>query len=107
MSWLVLILAGLCEIVWALGLKFSNGLTKPIESAVTIFFMIFSLYLLAVASREIPIGLSYTVWVGIGSIGAFVGNIVLFQEKASSVQIFFFTVIVVGILGLKLSSLKR
>lgn len=105
-SWIVLVIAGICEVVWALGLKFSNGLTKPFEATVTILFMILSLYLLAVAARNIPISIAYTVWVGIGAVGAFLGGIAFFNEKVSLVQIVFFVVIVIGIIGLKITSIK-
>ncbi len=101
-SWITLVVAGIFEVFWALGIKASNGLTKPFASVVTVIFMIASLYLLAVASRQIPINISYTIWVGIGAIGTFLGNIVFFGEKTSPSQLLFFTIIVVGIIGLKL-----
>jgi quaternary ammonium compound-resistance protein SugE len=103
-SWVILIIAGLCEIVWALGLKSSEGLTKPYQSVVTIIFMAISVYLLAVASRQIPMGISYTIWVGIGTIGTFIGNILIFNEKTTTFQIFFFTIVVIGIAGLKFTT---
>jgi len=103
-SWLILILAGLCEVVWALGLKFSNGLTHVRSSTITIIFMIVSIYLLAIAARHIPIGISYSIWVGIGAVGAFLGGIFLFQEKVNLAQISFFMLILVGVVGLKVCS---
>lgn len=106
MSWLILILAGLCEVVWALGLKISGGLTKPFESAVTIVFMILSIYLLAVAARQIPISISYTVWAGIGAIGTFLGAVIFLGEKVNIYQTIFFVMVVIGIIGLKFSSFK-
>lgn len=105
-SWLILILAGLCEIVWALGLKYSDGLKKPFEAFVTIIFMIVSLWLLAVATREIPIGIAYSIWVGIGAIGAFIGGIYLFSEEVSFLQIIFFCIVLVGMIGLKITSIN-
>ena len=104
MSWFLLLLAGLFEVVWAMGLKYSHGLTKPLPAAITIIFMILSVYLLAVATRQIPIGIAYTVWVGIGAIGAFIGSIVLFDMRASFLQILFFSLILIGLIGLKLAS---
>ena len=100
LSWFFLIIAGLCEIVWALGLKYSNGLTKPFITVVTIIFMVLSVYLLALAVKQIPISISYTIWVGIGAMGAFIGGIFLFDEKVTMLQI------MVGIIGLKVTSTK-
>ena len=105
-SWIILFIAGVCEVVWALGLKFSHGLTKPLESIVTVVFMILSMYLLAVAARQIPIGIAYTVWVGIGAIGAFIGGIALFGEKVTAAQLMFFVIVIIGLVGLKLSSIR-
>jgi len=106
LSWLILILAGICEVVWALGLKISGGLTKPFESIVTIAFMILSIYLLAVAARQIPISISYTVWAGIGAIGTFIGGVFFLGEKVNTYQTIFFILVIVGIIGLKISSFK-
>ena len=105
-SWLILIAAGLCEVVWALGLKVSGGLTKPVESAFTVLFMILSLYLLAVAARQIPISIAYTIWAGVGAVGTFLGGVLLLGEKVNFQKTLFFVMIVVGILGLKVSSIK-
>ncbi|MBS0235798.1 MAG: multidrug efflux SMR transporter [Proteobacteria bacterium] len=104
-SWIILILAGICEIVWALGLKFSEGLTKPMQSAITIAFMVLSLYLLAVASRHIPIGISYSVWVGIGAFGTLVGSMLLFGDKINFIQLMFCITLVISVLGIKLSAI--
>lgn len=103
-SWLILILAGLCEVVWALGLKLSNGLTLLRPTIVTVVFMVLSVYLLAVAVRSMPVSLAYSIWVGIGAVGAFVGGIVVFHEKTNLMQILFLVLIVAGIIGLKLYS---
>ncbi len=106
LSWIFLITAGICEIVWALGLKYSNGLTKPFITVVTIIFMALSVYLLALAVKHIPLSISYTIWVGIGAMGAFIGGIFLFNEKVNILQIVFFITIMVGIIGLKVTSTK-
>lgn len=106
LSWFFLIAAGVCEIVWALGLKYSNGLTKPFVTIITIIFMALSVYLLALAVKQIPLSISYTIWVGIGAMGAFIGGIFLFNEKVNVLQIVFFMTIMVGIIGLKATSTK-
>ncbi len=106
LSWIYLILAGLCEIVWALALKYSHGFSKPVSSIVTLVFMLVSIYLLALAAKQIPISIAYTVWVGIGALGAFLGGIFLLSEKVSFVQVCFFLLIVIGLIGLKLTALK-
>lgn len=106
LSWFFLIVAGLCEIVWALGLKYSNGLTKPFATVITVIFMVLSIYLLALAVKQIPISISYTIWVGIGAMGAFLGGIFLFNEKVSMLQVIFFATIMIGIIGLKVTSIK-
>lgn len=106
LSWVFLIAAGLCEIVWALGLKYSNGLTKPFITIVTIVFMALSVYLLALAVKQIPLSISYTIWVGIGAMGAFLGGIFLFNEKVNTLQMIFFLAIMIGIIGLKMTSTK-
>jgi len=102
--WLILIIAGICEVIWALGLKFSNGLTKPAPALVTVICMILSVYFLVIAAKQIPIGIAYAVWAGIGVIGTFLGNIIFFDEKFSNIQIMFFIIIVIGIVGLKLAT---
>jgi len=101
-----LIAAGICEVIWAFGLKYSNGLTKPLVSVVTIIFMGLSFYLLALAVKHIPLSIAYTIWVGIGAMGAFIGGVFLFGEKVTVLQTLFFLFIMIGIIGLKLSSIK-
>ena len=103
-NWIILILAGLFEVAWVMGLKLSNGFTKPIESVITIIFAALSLYLLAVASREIPVSISYIVWVGVGAVGVFLSNVIFFGNKVTMPQIIFFIIILIGIIGLKFSS---
>lgn len=102
--WIILFLAGVCEVVWTLGLKFSNGLTKPAAAAITIAFMALSMYLLAVATRSISIGVTYPIWVSIGVVGAFLGGAALFGDRVTIVQAAFCLMIVIGIVGLKLTS---
>jgi quaternary ammonium compound-resistance protein SugE len=103
-AWIMLGAAGLLEIVWAIGLKYTQGFTKPVPSAVTIAAMIASMWLLAQAARELPIGTAYAVWTGIGAVGAALLGIMLFQESANLVRIGCIALIVLGIAGLKFST---
>lgn len=103
-AWIMLGAAGLFEIVWAIGLKYADGFTKPIPSAITITAMVISMWLLAQAARDLPIGTAYAIWTGIGAVGAALLGIMLFQESANLVRIGCVALIVVGIVGLKLST---
>lgn len=102
-SWFLLLLAGLCEVGWVLGLKYANGSFFTRYSIIIVTFMFFSMYFLAIAVRNIPIGIAYSVWVGIGAAGAYLGGILVFHEKVNLLEIFFVSLIVVGIIGQKLS----
>lgn len=104
MAWLVLSLAGLLEIVLALGLKFTDGFTRPLPSVVTGVALVGSTLLLAHASRTLPIGTAYAVWVGIGVIGAALGGIVLFDEPITPLRSTFLILLTLSIVGLKWSS---
>lgn len=101
-AWLLLLLAGLLEIVWAIGLKYSDGFTKSTASAITIAAMAASMYLLAQAARTLPIGTAYAVWTGIGAVGAALLGMMLFAESASLMRVACIALIVAGIVGLKL-----
>lgn len=103
-AWIMLAGAGLLEIVWAIGLKYADGFTKPVPSAITIVAMAISMYLLAMAARDLPIGTAYAVWTGIGAVGAALLGMMLFNESASLVRLACIGLIVAGIVGLKLSS---
>lgn len=103
-AWILLGAAGLLEIVWAIGLKYAEGFTKPVPSAITIAAMVASMWLLAQAARDLPIGTAYAVWTGIGAVGAALLGIMLFQESANIVRIGCIVLIVAGIVGLKLST---
>ena len=103
-SWIMLVAAGLFEIVWAVGLKYADGFTKPVPSTITIAAMAVSMLLLAQAARDLPIGTAYAVWTGIGAVGAAVLGIMLFQESANLVRLGCIALIVLGIVGLKLST---
>jgi quaternary ammonium compound-resistance protein SugE len=101
-AWLLLFLAGLLEVAWAVGLKYTDGFTRPWPTVATLVAMIGSVVLLALAVRTLPLGTAYAVWTGIGTAGAVLLGIVLFQEPATLARLFFVGLIVAGIVGLKL-----
>ncbi|MGV3524829.1 MAG: quaternary ammonium compound efflux SMR transporter SugE [Candidatus Sericytochromatia bacterium] len=104
MSWILLTLAGLLEVGWAIGLKYTAGFTRPVPSVLTAAAIVGSMLLLAKASQSLPIGTAYAVWVGIGAAGAAVLGILLFQEPVSPARLFFLALLLVAIGGLKLTS---
>jgi quaternary ammonium compound-resistance protein SugE len=104
MAWIYLILAGIFEVVWAMGLKYSQGFTRLYPSLITIAGMLVSFYLLSVAIRTLPIGTAYAVWTGIGALGAVVFGILFFNEPASVARIVFICLLLIGIIGLKATS---
>lgn len=104
MYWIILIIAGLFEVAWAIGLKYTEGFTKLFPSIFTIISMIISMGLLAYAVKHIPVGTAYAVWTGIGAVGTAILGIILFNESKEMIRIFFIFLIVVGIVGLKIFS---
>ena len=104
MAWLYLFVAGVFETAWAIGLKYSAGFTKFGPSVFTVVAMSVSLYLLALALRTIPVGTGYAVWTGIGTVGAAILGIYLFNESREISRILCILLIVAGIVGLKLTS---
>jgi quaternary ammonium compound-resistance protein SugE len=104
MNWIVLLLAGLFEVVWAVGLKYTHGFTRPLPSVITVSAMLASFWLLSLALKTLPLGTAYGVWVGIGTVGAFIAGIVLFGEAITLLRVASVALIVVGLVGLKLSS---
>ena len=104
MSWIVLFIAGLLEVVWAIGLKYTHGFTRLTPSVITITAMIVSIVLLSWAMRSLPVGTAYAVWTGIGAVGAAITGILLLGESASQARIARLALIVAGIIGLKLST---
>jgi quaternary ammonium compound-resistance protein SugE len=104
MSWYVLVVAGLFEVAWAVGLEYSDGLSKPVPTAGTVVALVVSMVLLAKALENLPVGTAYAVWTGIGAVGTATLGIVLFDEPADLARVGFIGVIVVGIVGLHLSS---
>jgi quaternary ammonium compound-resistance protein SugE len=104
MAWFYLVIAGVLEIVWAIGLKYSEGFSKPLASTITVAAMAVGIWLLALALKEIPIGTGYAVWVGIGAVGTAILGIALFGESAAWPRLACIALILAGIVGLKLTS---
>lgn len=104
MSWTILVIAGLFECAWAIGLKYTNGFSRFWPSAFTVVTMIISVVLLGIAMRNLPVGTAYAVWTGIGAVGTVILGIVLFSEPANAARLVCVGLIVAGILGLKLTS---
>ncbi|MCK6604230.1 MAG: multidrug efflux SMR transporter [Ignavibacteriaceae bacterium] len=104
MAWLNLFIAGLFEIAWAIGLKYSEGFTKPLISVLTVAGMILSFYFLSNALKEIPLGTGYAIWTGIGAIGTATLGMILFNESRDVVRLVCIGLIVSGIVGLKVFS---
>jgi quaternary ammonium compound-resistance protein SugE len=103
-NWILLIVAGLLEVCWSVGLKYTQGFTRLRPTVFTIVTLCASMYLLARASQNLPIGTAYGVWVGIGALGAAILGIVLFNEPASPARIGFLALLLISIVGLKLTS---
>lgn len=104
MAWIILLIAGLLEVVWAIGLKYTHGFTRLTPSIITIAAMVVSMLLLANAMKTLPAGTAYAVWTGIGAVGAAIMGMVLLDESTNIARIISLCLIVVGILGLKFSS---
>ena len=103
-AWLILFLAGLAEIGWVIGLKYSEGFSKFAASAFTIVSLAASMLLLGWAVRSLPIGTAYAVWTGIGAIGAAIAGLMLFGESANPIRLLCIGLIIAGVVGLKLST---
>ena len=104
MSWFLLIISGILECGWAIGLKYTQGFTRLIPSVVTLILIISSMGLLSLATKELPIGTAYAVWVGIGAVGTAVLGIVLLGEPATPGRLFFIALLLSSIIGLKMTS---
>lgn len=104
MPWIVLGIAGLFEIVWAIGLKYTDGFSKLWPSVGTITAMVISVTLLAAAMKSLPVGTAYAVWTGIGAIGTVIMGILLFDDVASTARLVCIGLILTGIIGLKISA---
>jgi len=101
MAWVILVVAGIFETAWAIGLKYTHGFTRPVPSVLTVAAIAISMYLLAVAARTLPIGTAYAVWVGIGAAGTVVLGVVLFGEPMNLLRGLFLAMLLGGIVGLK------
>ena len=104
MSWFILVLAGLFEIGWAIGLKYTEGFTRPWPTLGTAAAMVVSLFLLGIAMKSLPVGTAYAVWVGVGAVGTAILGMVLFGEPANLGRMLSLGLIVAGIIGLRLAS---
>ncbi len=104
MAWVMLGIAGIFEVVWSSFMKLSDGFTKPGWTALTFLTMAVSFFLLARATRTLPLGTAYAVWTGLGALGSVIVGIVVFKEPATAARIFFAALLLAGIVGLKLTS---
>ena len=103
MSWIILFFAGLFEVGWAVGLKYSDGFTRPLPALLTVAAMVVSLTLLGLAMKELPLGTAYAIWTGVGAVGTVIAGIILFGESMALVRLVSVALILCGLLGLKLS----
>lgn len=103
-AWFILVIAGLLEVCWAIGLKYTQGFTKLYPSLFTLVTLLGSMYLLSKAAQTLPIGTAYAVWVGIGAVGAGILGVFLFNEPISWSRTLFMTMLVISIIGLKFTS---
>ena len=103
MSWIILLLAGLFEVGWAVGLKYTDGFTRPLPTLLTVTAMLISLGLLGLAMKELPLGTAYAIWTGVGAVGTVIAGIFLFGESMALLRLASVALIVVGLIGLKLS----
>ncbi|HEY8946812.1 MAG TPA: quaternary ammonium compound efflux SMR transporter SugE [Polyangiaceae bacterium] len=104
MSWFVLVAAGLLEIVWAIGLKYTHGFTRLVPSAITVVALVASIWLLGSAAKALPIGTAYAVWVGIGAVGTAIGGMLLLGEPVSVTRLVLLGLLVGSIVGLKVTA---
>ena len=104
MAWIILVIAGLLEVVWAVGLKYTDGFRRPLPSAIVIAAMVASMWMLGSAARTLPIGTAYAVWVGIGALGAAILGVILFAEPVTPARVTFLVLLLVAIVGLKATS---
>ncbi|AXX89979.1 QacE family quaternary ammonium compound efflux SMR transporter [Arcobacter suis] len=103
-NWVILIIAGLFEIFWAIGLKYTDGFSKLIPSILTILSMLISVWLLSISLKTLPLGTAYAVWVGIGTVGTVIAGIILFNDSVNLLRIISILFIILGIIGLKITT---
>lgn len=104
MSWIILLFAGLFEVGWAVGLKYTDGFTRPLPTALTIAAMAVSLGLLGLAMKELPLGTTYAIWTGVGAVGTVIAGIILFGESMALLRLASVALIIAGLVGLKMSA---
>ena len=102
MAWIMLVVAGLMEVGWAVGLKQSEGFTRPVPTTITLVLMVASMWLLGLAARTLPIGTAYAIWTGIGAVGTALVGLAVLHEPATAGRLACLALIVAGIVGLKL-----
>lgn len=107
MAWIYLIIASMFEITWAVGLKYTNGLTKPVPTAITIIAMLLSFVFLSQAAKQLPIGTAYAIWTGIGAAGTAIYGLFWFNESRELVRIISIFLIIIGVIGLKIFSSQQ
>jgi len=103
MSWIILFVAGLFEVGWAVGLKYTEGFTRPIPTILTVLAIITSMGLLGLAMRNLPLGTAYAIWTGVGAVGTVIVGIVLFGESMAPMRLLSVALILCGLVGLKMS----
>ncbi|MDG9883076.1 MULTISPECIES: quaternary ammonium compound efflux SMR transporter SugE [Pseudomonas] len=104
MSWIILFCAGLFEVGWAVGLKYTDGFTRPLPTVLTIAAMAISLGLLGLAMKELPLGTAYAIWTGVGAVGTVIAGVILFGESMALVRLASVALIIAGLIGLKVSA---
>ena len=104
MSWIILFFAGLFEVGWAVGLKYTDGFSKPLPTALTITAMAISLGLLGLAMKKLPLGTAYAIWTGVGAVGTVIAGIILFGESMALFRLASVALIICGLVGLKISA---
>jgi quaternary ammonium compound-resistance protein SugE len=104
MSWIILFFAGLFEVGWAVGLKYTDGFSRPLPTALTIAAMAVSLGLLGLAMKELPLGTAYAIWTGVGAVGTVIAGIILFGESMALFRLASVALIITGLIGLKVSA---
>lgn len=104
MSWIILFFAGLFEVGWAVGLKYTEGFTRPLPTALTVLAMAISLGLLGLAMKQLPLGTAYAIWTGIGAVGTVIAGVILFGESVALMRLGSVALIICGLIGLKIST---
>ncbi|MFL1513284.1 quaternary ammonium compound-resistance protein SugE [Pseudomonas prosekii] len=104
MSWIILFFAGLFEVGWAVGLKYTDGFSRPLPTVLTVGAMVISLGLLGLAVKELPLGTAYAIWTGVGAVGTVIAGIILFGESMALFRLASVALIIAGLVGLKISA---